>query len=140
MQDHSGKFGFGFGSAVSIFTVLVVCGGMYGCPQYNVYSSRLSGQAKLAESESERMAQINDAKGKLESAKLLAEAEVERAKGAAQSNDVLMEKLGGPEGYLRYLYIQQLEHRTGDTIYVPTEAGLSILEASRFQRSNGASK
>lgn len=72
---------------------------------------------------------VRQAQADKDAAKLKAEAEVMRAQGAAQANEILMGKLGGPEAYLRYLFIQTLEHRTGDTIYIPTEAGLPILEA-----------
>ncbi len=41
------------------------------------------------------------------------------------------DSLGGPEGYLRYLYIQNLEDSKGQIIYVPTEGGLPILEAGQ---------
>ena len=60
-----------------------------------------------------------------------AQADVERAKGAAQANVILGNSLKGNADYLRYLWIQNLE--AGKTppqvIYVPTEAGLPILEA-----------
>lgn len=131
MDTFAGSAGLSFGFSTAI--VLIICGGMYGCPQYNVYEQRLSGQAALAKSQAERQVQIQDAESKKAAASLLAEAEVIHAQGAANANDVLMLKLGGPEGYLRYLYIQQLEHRTGDTIYIPTEAGLPILEARRLK-------
>ena len=133
MKNETG-LGFGLGSAFSLFGIGFVLFGMWGCPQYAIYSKRLDGQAQLAQSDASKQVQINDARGKLDAAKLLAAAEVERAKGASQANEILMERLGGPEGYLRYLYIQGMEHRAGDTIYIPTEAGLPILEANRRQK------
>ena len=39
--------------------------------------------------------------------------------------------LGGPDGYLRYLQIQALEESKASLIYVPTEAGLPVTEATR---------
>lgn len=89
------------------------------------------GQAKLLEAKNERQVQIEDAKGKLESAKLHAQAEVERAKGVAEANKIIGNSLKGNESYLRYLWIQTLSNDSNDVIYVPTEANLPILEATR---------
>lgn len=106
--------------------------GMVGCPQYNVYSQRLSGEAKLEEARSSRQITIEEAKAKEQSAKSLASAEVTRATGAANANKILQDSLGGPSGYLRYLQIQALQDTNAKMIYVPTESGLPITEASRL--------
>ena len=37
------------------------------------------------------------------------------------------------EAYLRYLWIQNLESGSNSVVYVPTEAGLPILEAGKRQ-------
>lgn len=128
-----GAFGFGFGSAISIFVVVAACGGLYGCPQYNVYSERMSGEAALAKAEFERQVQVRDADGKLAAASKLAEVEVTRAKGVAQANKIIGDSLANNEAYLRYLWINNLEAggKAPTVIYVPTEAGLPILEAGR---------
>ena len=46
--------------------------------------------------------------------------------------------LGGPEGYLRYLAIDAMKAQAmssnASTIYVATEAGIPITEASRFNK------
>lgn len=121
--------------AMATLTLLaaVVVASMWGCPKYNVYAQGMVGQATLREAESSRMVAIEEAKAKLESAKLLSQAEVERAKGVAEANKIIGESLKGNESYLRYLWIQGLENGTAPTIvYVPTEAGLPILEAGRM--------
>lgn len=117
--------------AVVGFVALMAAGGLYGCPHYNVYSSRMEGEAKLAHAQAEREVQVRDAHGKLEAATLLAKAEVERAKGVAEANKVIGSSLKDNEAYLRWLYIEGLRDKTGEVIYVPTEAGLPILEAGR---------
>jgi regulator of protease activity HflC (stomatin/prohibitin superfamily) len=73
-----------------------------------------------------------EAKQKMESAQFLAQAEITRAEGAAKANHILQNSLGGPEGYLRYLQIQAYETSNAKLIYVPTEGGLPITEASRL--------
>jgi hypothetical protein len=63
-----------------------------------------------------------------------AEAEVERARGVAQANKIIGDSLKDNEGYLRYLWIDSLAHTQDKVIYVPTEAGLPVLEAGRTVR------
>ncbi|MBB3034100.1 SPFH domain-containing protein [Alteriqipengyuania lutimaris] len=106
---------------------------MWGVPQYRLYSERLAGEARLAEAQSSRRIAILEAEARRESAVALAEAEVLRAEGAARANQILQDSLGGPEGYLRYLQIQALERANANLIYVPTEAGLPVTEASRLR-------
>ena len=67
----------------------------------------------------------------MESAELLAQAEITRAKGVAQANKIIGDSLKENEAYLRYLWINGLESNNPTVIYVPTEAGLPILEAGR---------
>lgn len=112
---------------------VAVAVGMWGCPQYKVYSQRMEGEAILAHAQSSREVAVAEAKAKMESASLLAEAEVARAKGVAKANEIIGASLKGNEDYLRYLWIQNLENsKEHQVIYVPTEAGLPILEASRL--------
>ena len=123
-----------FSVVFSLFVMAVVFigGGMWGCPKYNVWQQDLAGQAELAKARQNRQIRIEEASAEREAAKLDAEAEVERARGVAEANTIVADSLGGPEGYLRYLWIQKVASATNDTIYVPTEAGLPILEASRL--------
>lgn len=126
--------------AVAILAGIVLIGLlMFGYPQYRVYSQRLAGEAALAEAQSSRQVAILEAHAKKESAIELAEAEVIRAKGAAQANAILQGSLGGPEGYLRYLQIQALESTHASLIYVPTEAGLPVTEARRLDSAAASS-
>ncbi|MET0240569.1 MAG: membrane protease subunit [Sphingobium sp.] len=122
-------------SALAIGLAAVVLFALFlGWPQYRVYSQRLAGEAALAEAQSSRQVAILEARAKKESAISLAEAEIIRARGAAQANRILQNSLGGPEGYLRYLQIQALEESRASLIYVPTEAGLPVTEARRLDR------
>lgn len=105
---------------------------MWGCPQYNVWQQGLAGEAELKRAEQNRQVLIQEASAKREAAKHWADAEIERARGVAEANRIIADGLGGPEGYLRYLYIDSLsEMPPGNLVYVPTEAGLPILEAGR---------
>ena len=118
--------------------VVLVAAGMYGCPQYHVWSQGLAGEAELKRAEQNRKIRIQEATAHEESAKHLARAEIERAKGVAEANRIIGEGLKGNEEYLRYLWIMSLEHvassSNGSTVvYVPTETNLPILEAGRFK-------
>lgn len=118
--------------------ILLIGVGLGGCAAFNgirVWNAETAGKAVLAEAESSRQVATLEAKAKMESAKMLADAEVERARGVAQANDIIMKRLGGPEGYLRYLQIQAYTDQKAALIYVPTENGLPITESSRLQRS-----
>jgi regulator of protease activity HflC (stomatin/prohibitin superfamily) len=120
-----------------LFLLLVLVGGGLGsCAAYNsmrVWNAETAGEAELAQARQNRQIATLEAEAKLDSAKLLAQAEVERAKGVAEANRIVADGLGGPEGYLRYLYIEHLAQSQGQIIYVPTEGGLPILEAGRLQ-------
>jgi len=72
----------------------------------------------------------------MESAKSLAQAEVERAKGVAEANEIIGESLKGNESYLHYLWIMGLQDGSSEVIYIPTEANMPILEAGRFGKKS----
>lgn len=116
---------------IIIGVLLLIGGGMYGLPKYNVWQKGLSGKAQLKEAEWSRQIKIKEAMAKQESAKYEAKAEVERAKGVAEANKIIGESLKGNEGYLRYLWIQGLQDGSSEVIYIPTEAGLPLLEAGK---------
>lgn len=120
--------GFSF---ILMVLVVAVSLGMWGCPQYSVYSQRMDGEAQLAHAEYSKKVQVQDALGKFEAAKSLAMAEVERAKGVAQANAIIGDSLKNNEAYLRWLFIESLKDKAGEVIYVPTEANLPILEAGK---------
>lgn len=129
-----------------LFVLLFIGGagtcGALGCPHYNVWSAEMDGKATLARAEQDREIRVREARAQKEAEALLsearvlkakgeAEAEVERAKGAAEANRIIADGLGGPEGYLRYLYIETLKNSEGQIIYIPTEAGMPLVEAER---------
>lgn len=120
---------YGYMATTALILMAGVPSCMYAMPRYNIYEQRLNGEAELAKAGYSKQVAVQEAQAKLDSAKLLAQAATEQARGVAAANEIIAQNLGGPEGYLRYLYIQTLENRKGDTIYIPTEAGLPILEA-----------
>ena len=120
--------------AVVIIILAVICGiaaVAVGYPVYHVWTQEMSGKADLAEAEWSKQIAIEEAKAELESASLKAAAEVERAKGVAEANAIIGDSLKDNDAYLRYLWINGLHDGSSEVIYIPTEANLPILEATR---------
>jgi len=101
---------------------------MWGWPQYNVYSQRKKGEAMLAHAQSSREVAVAEAKAKMESASLLAQADTIRAHGIARSNQIIGQSL--TDAYLHWFWIDNID-KSNNVIYVPTEANLPIMEAGR---------
>lgn len=110
---------------------ITIIGGFAAYPKYRVWSATMQGEAEYAQAEQNRRIAVLEAESKLEAAKSLAAAEVERAKGVAQANAIIGESLRNNESYLRWLWIENLDKGGNSVIYVPTEAGLPILEAGK---------
>lgn len=119
------------GNVVGLVVLLLVLSGgvLWGCPQYKVYHQRMDGEAELAKAEFSKKVMIQDALARQESAKALAEAEVTRAEGTARANKIIGESLKGNDAYLHYMWIRTLDEGKNEVIYIPTEAGLPLLEA-----------
>lgn len=126
----------GEGEVAVIFAIVliilgVVLGLMYGIPKYRVWTSELAGRAEFVRAEQNRQIKIEEAKANLEAEKLNAQAEIERAKGAAAAIEIENGKL--TETYIRYLWVRQQNDLNNKTIiYIPTEGGLPILESTRM--------
>ena len=118
---------------VTVSLVILIAGGMVGCPQYNVYQQKMEGAALLAHAQSSKEIAVAEAKAKMESATLLAQAEVLRAEGVAKANKIIGDSLKGNEAYLRYLWIIDVAGAgTQKTVvYIPTEANMPLLESVR---------
>jgi regulator of protease activity HflC (stomatin/prohibitin superfamily) len=116
---------------VVIIGIILITLVMGGCPRYRVWEQEQTGKAELARAEQNRQIAVQEAMAKKDSAKQLAEAEVIRAEGVAKANAIIGSSLKNNEDYLRYLFVNNLEHTQNQVIYVPTEANLPILEATR---------
>ena len=114
--------------------ILLVAIWMFTYPKYRVWQQGLEGEAELKRAEQNRKIAVQEAEAKKEAAKSLADAEIIRAQGVAKANEIIGGSLKGNEEYLRYLWIDNLEKGNNSVIYVPTEAGLPILEANRTPR------
>ena len=121
---------------IIVIALFLVFGGVGGCmyvgPKYNVWQQEMSGKAEYAKAEQNRKIKIEEAKANLEAEKLNAQAEIERAKGAAEA--IKIENGSITPTYIQYLWVRQQNANTNNRIiYIPTEAGLPILEAGRVK-------
>ena len=115
--------------------VLVVALILVGWPRYNVYQRQMAGRAAYEQAVQDRRIRVLEAQAALDSAQLTAQAEIARARGTNEANRIMADSLGGPDNYLRWSYIHMLEETAGQgdrqVIYIPTEAGMPILEAGQ---------
>ena len=127
------NFGSIFGSICVVIFLLI--GGFVGCPYYNVWQQEMSGRAEFAKAEQNRNILIKEAEANLEAEKLNAQAEVERAKGAAEA--IKIENGAITPTYIQYLWVRQqnLSSDNSKIIYIPTETGLPVLEAGRAKQN-----
>lgn len=113
-----------------ILAIAFIAGTMFIVPKYNVWKQEMRGKAEFAQAEQNRRIKIEEAKANLEAEKLNAQAEIERAKGAAEA--IKIENGSITPTYIQYLWVRQQNASTNNRIiYIPTEAGLPILEAGK---------
>ena len=121
-----------------VLAALLATVGLFGVwvayKNVQVWGAEMSGRAVLVEAEFSRQARVEEARARAAAAELEGQAELTRAEFSARANAALAQGLGGPEAYLRYLCIRMLEetNQAGQIIYIPTEAGMPILEAQRL--------
>jgi hypothetical protein len=131
MFDQNGNFMLVRTGVTTIVGLVIVFAllfaGSFGCKAYERYQKRADSKNNLWKAQYDKKIQVEDATGKELAAKHLAEVEIARARGVAEANRIIAKSIT-PE-YLRYFYINTLGHHKNQIIYVPTEAGLPILEA-----------
>lgn len=120
---------------LGVSAILLVALVLWALPTYNVYRKQMAGKAAYEQAVQDRRIRVLEAQAALDSAQLTAQAEIARARGTNEANRIMAESLGGPDNYLRWSYIHMLEETAGQgdrqVIYIPTEAGMPILEAGR---------
>lgn len=119
--------------AMALFAAIVIAS-MIAFPIYNVWASRKRGEAELAEANFEQQIQIAEAQGRYSAAELNKKAAIIEAEAVKAQINTIGESLKTHDLYLRWQWIEMMRHRKGETIYVPTEANLPVLEASRFTK------
>lgn len=117
-------------SVIGLIILVIIAAIMFGYPRYKVWQQEMDGKAEFAKAEQNRKIKIEEARANLEAEKLNAQAEIERAKGAAKAIEI--ENGSITPTYIQYLWVRQ-QADLGDktVIYIPTEGNLPILEAGR---------
>lgn len=101
-------------------------------PRYNVWAAHKEGEADLAQAKNEQQIQIAQAQSRLDAAQINKKAAIIEAEAVAAQIQTIGENLQRHDLYLKWQWIKMMEERSsGDTIYVPTEANLPILEAGK---------
>ena len=115
---------------IGVFILALIGAIMFGYPKYKVWQQEMAGKAEFAKAEQNRKIKIEEARANLEAEKLNAQAEIERAKGAAKAIEI--ENGSITPTYIQYLWVRQQTDLSDKTvIYIPTEGNLPILEAGR---------
>lgn len=110
-----------------IFAIALMFALSFTYRHYSVWSMEMQGKANLAKATQDRQIQVEQAKSEFEASKYVAKA-IEIVGKSAQKY---------PE-YRNQMYIQAFaealqEGNIAQIIYVPTEAGIPILEANRLK-------
>lgn len=133
-RDKNGKLKV-FEVLILILTIiiLIIALLMSFIPKYSVWQQGMEGEAELSKALYSKKVAVQEAQAKMDSSVLLAQPEVERAKGVAKANAIIGESLKNNEDYLRYLWIVDVagSNTSKTVVYVPTETNLPILEANR---------
>ena len=119
---------------VVVAAVIVIAGSLFGIPKYRVWTSSVEisvaqnkGKAAMAQADEDRKIAITEAEADLKVQIINSRIEVERAKGMAEAIEIENGKL--TPMYIHYLWVRNIDKMDGEKIYIPTEAGLPILEA-----------
>ena len=118
------------GIIIAVLIIGAIAGLMFGLPAYDVWRQEMHGRARRAEAEYSMQIMRIEAEMNLEAEILNAQAEIERARGAAYAMEIVQEKL--TDMYIRYLWVRQVNFSNADVIYIPTEANIPIMEAIRM--------
>ncbi len=117
--------------------VLILAWILIGYPRWNVWASHQKGLADLQRAKNEQQVQVSAAQGRLDAAQLNKKAAVIEAEAVALQIKEIGAELTSHGLYLRWQWIEMMKHVGVDgtqTIYVPTEANLPVLEAGRFTK------
>jgi hypothetical protein len=134
-----------FGSGVSIGDLAIVCVVLTAAlvlwslvvrPHWEVWASHQQGLADLAVARNEQQIQVAKAQSRLDAAGLNKLAAIVEAEAVAAQITAIGAQLKEHDLYLRWQWIKMMEdgNSGAKVIYVPTEANLPILEATRMQK------
>lgn len=117
---------------VGLIILLIAVWFIWFYPLWNVWASKKSGEAALQEAYREQKIQIAKAEARKQSAVLNKESAIIEAEAVSEQVSKIGKELTNHDLYLKWQWIKMMEEKpNGSVIYVPTEAGLPILEAGK---------
>lgn len=120
-----------FGKIAAALVVVILAWILFGYPYWRVWASHQEGLADLMMAKNEQQIQIAQARSRLDAAELNKQAAVIEAQAVALQIAEIGKELTNHDLYLKWQWIKMMEDGRNATIYVPTEAGLPILEAGK---------
>jgi len=108
--------------------ILLIVAGLWAWPKYGAWKVEEDARAQLTAATLNKQIVVAQAQAKKDASAILAQAEIERAKGVAEATRILSATLKGNDAYLHYLWIQALQTGGNQVIYVPTEGQFPILD------------
>jgi regulator of protease activity HflC (stomatin/prohibitin superfamily) len=122
---------------VGFVVMVLIAWGLIGYPHWRVWASHQRGLADLQQAKNEQQIQIAKAQSRLDAAALNKQAAIIEAEAVAAQIQAIGDKLTTHDLYLRWQWIKMMEDTAGEhnTIYVPTEANIPILEATRLAKA-----
>lgn len=116
-----------------LFT-LILFWTLVGYPKWRVWASHQAGLADLQRAKNEQQIQVAEAQGRLDAAQINKKAAVVEAEAVALQIAAIGKELNQHDLYLKWQWIKMMEEHSDESIiYVPTEASLPILEATRLR-------
>jgi hypothetical protein len=124
------------GTVVVVIVVMNMIWSLGIGPRWKVWAAHQEGLADLAKANNEQQIQIAKAKARLDAAELNKKAAIVEAEAVAAQIEAIGSQLTEHDLYLRWQWIKMMEdgNSGAKVIYVPTEANLPILEASRLKK------
>lgn len=115
----------------------IITWALVGYPKWRVWSSHQAGLADLQRAKNEQQIQVAKAQGRVDAAVLNKQAAIIEAEAVAEQIKAIGTQLTAHDLYLRWQWIKMMEDTHADSetsvIYVPTEANIPILEATRLR-------
>lgn len=117
----------------TLFAIATLWGLIFG-PKWKVWASHQEGLADLTRARNEQQIQIAQAQSRLDAAQLNKKAAIIEAEAVSAQIKEIGTQLTAHDLYLRWQWIKMMDdsETRRETIYVPTEANLPILEARRL--------
>lgn len=123
---------------VGAVVAVIILWSLIGYPKWRVWAAHQAGLADLAAAKNEQQIQIAQADSRLGAAELNKKAAIIEAQAVAEQIKAIGTQLTAHDLYLRWQWIKMMEDTHSDSetsvIYVPTEANIPILEASRLKK------